>query len=495
MSFRKNRKWKRYLNNPDLRDCWDLSVVKGFMFANSMERILLFILAILLLSKILVLTSGCAQIMAPTGGTRDSLPPELVSANPELNTTNFKGNRITLDFNEYIQLINTRENLLVTPTPKIDPYVDYKLRSIIIKLKDTLEPNTTYAINLGNAVADLNESNPYKNFTYVFSTGPVIDSAKFSGKVELAETGKADSTLIVMLYKDLDDSAVIKQKPRYISKLDSAGNFRFRNLAPGTYHVFALKDGDGSKTYNSKSELFAFADSAINVKDSTSPVTMFAYGEEREPPVKKLTPAADKKLKFSAKVPTEKQDILTDLVLEFNNPLKNFDSSKILLSDTLNNVFKTAIVTIDTPANKIVHIKYKWQENSDYELIIPQILSTDSSTALSKPDTIRFETKKESEYGSIKLTFKNFDKSKNPVLQFVTNNAVVDSVSLTSNQWSAKLFRPAEYELRILFDDNKDGTWTPGNYILRKQPEKVFTINKKINIKANWDNETDIELP
>src|ERR1700733_14182225 len=165
------------------------------MFADSMKRILFFFLAILTISKVLVLTSGCAQIISPTGGSRDTIPPVLITARPALNTTNFKGNRIILTFDEYILLDQVRDNLLVSPTPKQDPYVDYKLKTVTIKIRDTLQPNTTYRIDLGNAIRDNNENNILKHFAYVFSTGSFIDSLTFSGKVQVAETGKADSTL------------------------------------------------------------------------------------------------------------------------------------------------------------------------------------------------------------------------------------------------------------------------------------------------------------
>lgn len=153
-----------------------------------MKRILYLILLIIIILKVTVLISGCAQIIAPTGGPRDSLPPKLISANPALNATNFTGNRIILNFDEYVQIQDLQQNLLVSPTPKNTPYIDYKLRTVTIKLRDTLEPNTTYTINLGNSIRDLNEGNQIKDFRYVFSTGSTIDSLQFSGKVQVAET-------------------------------------------------------------------------------------------------------------------------------------------------------------------------------------------------------------------------------------------------------------------------------------------------------------------
>ncbi|HNH22545.1 MAG TPA: Ig-like domain-containing protein, partial [Ferruginibacter sp.] len=223
-----------------------------------------------------VFTTGCAQIGMPTGGPKDTLAPRLTSASPAINSVNVTGNKVTLSFNEYIELKDPQTNVLISPFPKKQPQIDYKLRTVTVKLKDTLMPNTTYSINFGNAIVDVNEGNAYKNFTYVFSTGNSIDSLMLDGKVLIAETGKADSTLIAMLYRNADDSSVQKRKPDYITRLSGDGSFSFLNLPAGTYKVYALKDGDGAKTYNSKKEIFAFANEDIIVSATNNPVMLYA---------------------------------------------------------------------------------------------------------------------------------------------------------------------------------------------------------------------------
>src|SRR5690606_16958881 len=191
--------------------------------ANIMKYKLLSALAII--TYYLIASSGCANIIPPSGGPRDSLPPVLMTAVPKDSMYHFKGNRITFTFDEYVELQNVQENIVVSPTPKITPIFESKLRTVTVRLKDTLEENTTYAIDFGNSLRDINEGNAFKNFTYVFTTGDSLDQHTFSGKVILAETGKADSTLIAMLHRSGEDSAVAKERPRYYTKLDSSGRF------------------------------------------------------------------------------------------------------------------------------------------------------------------------------------------------------------------------------------------------------------------------------
>ena len=189
---------------------------------------------ILFVSITVVSGPGCANIIPPEGGLRDSLPPVLTKSTPRDSTINFEGNKVTLSFDEYIQIDNFQQNVLVSPVAKTPPTYNLKLNTLSVRLRDTLEPNTTYSINFGNSIKDVNEGNVMKNFTYVFSTGPTIDNLTFSGNVIMAETGKTDSTLIVILHKSGTDSAVMKERPRYMAKLNGKGAFAFRNLPAGT---------------------------------------------------------------------------------------------------------------------------------------------------------------------------------------------------------------------------------------------------------------------
>ncbi len=445
--------------------------------------------------------TGCAQIGMPTGGLKDSLAPVLVTAVPSLNKTNFIGNKIVFTFNEYIDVQDAQNNVLVSPFPKNNPQISFKLKTVSVKIKDTLQPNTTYAINFGNAIRDNNEGNPYKNFTYVFSTGNTIDSLKLSGKVMLAESGKADSTLVALLYRNAPDSAVEKRKPDYLAKLDKDGNFTFTNLSQGNYKIYALKDGDGGKTYNSKIEQFAFNDSEVLVTDSTAPITLYAYAEEKDS--KKSTPTqgsaatktgAEKKLKYTTSLIGFSQSLLTPLSISFTRPLKNFDDKRIYLTDSNYKKIDGVILSMDS-TKKIISLDAKWREEFDYRLIIDTNAVKDTlGSQLAKTDTIRFKSKKESDYGNLLIRFTNFVQAKHPVLQFYKGEELNKAVPITGAAWNDKRFEPGEYELRILYDANNNGKWDPGNYKEKRQPEKAVTLEKKITIKANWDNEKEVEL-
>ena len=457
-------------------------------------RFLYFLIIACTLYGLAVYNAGCAQIGAPTGGPRDTIPPSLVSASPKINSVNVTGNRITLTFNEYIEVKEAQTNVLISPFPRRQPQVDYKLKTVTVKLRDTLLPNTTYSINFGKAIVDNNEGNPYKDFTYVFSTGSTIDSLMLDGKVLIAETGKADSTLVVLLYRNADDSTVQKRKPDYLARLSGDGSFSFLNLPAGKFRVYALKDGDGGKTYNSKKELFAFADTDVMVGDSTPPVLLYASALEKEKQAAGSSkPPVEKKLRFSLPPIFQSQDLLTPFEISFNKPLKKFDTTKLHLVDTSFKL-QSAGWRIDSSRTKVTML-VNWQPEFPYQLVMDTTAFSDSAdNRLTKQDTIRFVTKKPEDYGNVVLRFSNLNLAKNPVLQFVQGEEVKLSFPVKSNQWSNKMMYPGEYEVRILYDSNQNGRWDHGDYSKKLQPEKVTALPQKLSVRANWDNERDIKL-
>jgi uncharacterized protein (DUF2141 family) len=457
---------------------------------------------------VIFLNTNCANIVAPTGGPRDSLPPVLVEVKPGDSTLNFKTSKITFTFNEYVEVKDIQQNIIVSPIPKRNPEIDYKLRTVTVRIKDTLEENTTYSINFGKAIRDVNEGNPCKNFTYLFSTGNSIDDNSLTGRVELAETGKADSTLVVILHTKLFDSALVNERPRYFTRLDSTGFFRFNNIAAGTYAIYALQDESGMFRYQSKEQLFAFADKPVIVNaDTVNRINLYAYKEKEEEkkpvtggislkPKSKKEDDKDKRLLFETSLGGgNTQDLLDSFSIKFASPLKIFDSSKFRFT---NNKFENinGYSFSKDSLNKTFTIKYNWLAGTAYNIILEKGAAEDSTgKSILRTDTIEIKVKKENEYGSVRLRVNNIDLTKNPVLQLMQGSDVKFSYAFTRNEFYTKLFKPGEYDIRILFDENKNGIWDSGQFFNKHlQPEKVKSINTKLKVKPNWDNEQTINL-
>lgn len=220
------------------------------------------------------LFTKCASTMTPTGGPKDTIPPVIVYMNPNNFTTEIDTlhpPKIYIEFDEYVQIKDQQKELFTSPAMKKKPSVVRRGRGIVVTIKDTLKPNTTYAINFGSSIQDNNESNPLHAMRYVFSTGKEIDSMYMSGYT--ADSYEADSVGKSFIFffpadsveKPTEwDSTMFKYKPSVIARAEKNGIFIAQNLKPIDYRVYAFEDTNGNMEYEPSVDQIGFLDSVCN---------------------------------------------------------------------------------------------------------------------------------------------------------------------------------------------------------------------------------------
>lgn len=209
------------------------------------------------------LLGSCARMGQPDGGWYDETPPRILGAAPADKGTNVKNQKISIFFDEFIQIENATEKVVVSPPQLETPEIVASGKRIRIELLDSLKPNTTYTIDFSDAITDNNEDNPLGNYTYSFSTGDAIDTLEVSGKVLQAKDLEPVKGILVGLYSDLSDTAFTTKPMLRVSRTDGSGRFVIKGVAPGTYRVYALQDADGNYLFNQKSEMLAFSQEKI----------------------------------------------------------------------------------------------------------------------------------------------------------------------------------------------------------------------------------------
>ena len=206
---------------------------------------------------------GCAnKAQGPTGGPKDSIPPSVVRSVPSNGELNFKKKQILIDFDENVSIEKAAENVLISPPQVKPPEVTAIGKRVTVNLQDDLKDSTTYTINFGSAIVDLNEKNPLKNFSFSFSTGNQIDTLQVKGTVINAEDLNPVSGVTVGVYKNLSDTVFTKQPFLRIGKSDDAGKFSVENLKKDTFKIYALGDANRDYFYQ-PGEGLAFTDSLI----------------------------------------------------------------------------------------------------------------------------------------------------------------------------------------------------------------------------------------
>ncbi|HPZ25514.1 MAG TPA: Ig-like domain-containing domain, partial [Kaistella sp.] len=243
--------------------------------------VFLFILNLILFS--------CARVGSPVGGDKDTIPPQVVGSNIDTSKVNVPRNigELRIDFDEYITLKEINKNLIISPPikkmKKILPS-GMANKYLLIKWDDTLQANTTYSFNFGNAIVDNNEGNALKYYNFAFSTGDKIDDLYISGEVKSLiankETKTEEKNLVVGLYQ-VKDTMNYRQKPYYITKADPDGYFELNYLSPGKYRILAFEDTNANSVFDAGKENVGFLKDEIVLDQSISGLKINLYPSKK----------------------------------------------------------------------------------------------------------------------------------------------------------------------------------------------------------------------
>lgn len=217
---------------------------------------------LLFIATCAVFVAACASIGRPEGGPRDEEPPVFVKSNPQVGALNFSGNKLTIEFNENVQVKDVMDKVVVSPAQKAMPSISAQAKKVTVELRDTMLPNTTYTIDFADAISDLNESNPLDGFAVDFSTGDHIDTLRISGMLFEARNLEPAQGMLVGVYSNLSDTAITTLPLERITKTNQLGQFTIRNLKPGSYRIYALNDVNRDLHWD-RSEDIAFYDTII----------------------------------------------------------------------------------------------------------------------------------------------------------------------------------------------------------------------------------------
>ena len=235
------------------------------------------------------LLTACAQIVTPTGGPRDVTPPKAIKSVPPNNSIRFlTGTQIKITFDEYMEINNAGEKVMISPPLKSAPTYKVSGKSLIIEFNDTLKPDATYSLFFDNCIRDITENNPIPSFEYNFSTGNAIDSGIIKGTVIDAFTLKPEKQVYVLLYRQDNDTLPMTQKPYYLTKTNDLGVFAYTHISEGKYKLFALNDKNNNLLFDQFSERVGFSPSMVETgKSDDIEIKMFSQADTAQQILKK----------------------------------------------------------------------------------------------------------------------------------------------------------------------------------------------------------------
>ncbi|MGC8803355.1 MAG: Ig-like domain-containing domain [Bacteroidales bacterium] len=448
-------------------------------------------LAILLFLAIILYR--CAKIGTISGGPKDTAPPKMIGSNPALYAKNFNGQRIRIDFDEYIVLKDLDKEFNVSPPMRKQPKIWVKDKSVIIQYNDSLHANTTYTFSFGNSIVDNNEGNVLENFEFVVSTGDTIDSLGIFGTVVDAYRMKPPTEkTLVALYDNLADSAPLKMRPRYTARVSKDGFYHIHHVKAGKYRLFAFGDKNYNYQYDPYNETFAFIDSVIELtpqniarhatlwlmdtlpkSDTTHHVVMDSTR------LKNLKNALHADLRLFTEINSQQY------IRGYYRPLRELLTLKFALPIAIDSVQIQPIY---------LHHPHSWYKTEILQAHSDSILLWLTDTSLSRIDTLRMRVT----YPSMNkqnvdtLMFRYFDseakhKENKMAITFSAANTIAPNQVLSLE---------TQYPIEQYFTDSiqileaQDTLWTPAKFTL--QPDSFST--RKFYLKKLWESEKKYRL-
>lgn len=180
-------------------------------------------------------------------------------------------------------------------------------------------------------------------------------------------------------------------------------------------------------------------------------------------------------------------DLNQAITLSANRPLVKLDTQQIqLVEDSISVNFKLFNTSTTT---KNFNLFYPFKEKTDYTLLIPANTMTDIYGLHNDTIIHSFKTKSTEDYGVIYLSLSpNFEEEY--ILQLYKDKKLISQkTKVGALKLTYDYLLPGAYKLKLIVDANKNGKWDTGNYLNKKQPERVILYQKEITIRANWDNE------
>lgn len=189
-------------------------------------------------------------------------------------------------------------------------------------------------------------------------------------------------------------------------------------------------------------------------------------------------------------------EIYNPISIEFEEPVHNFDSTKIKLQHEVDSLFIPINyrLTSDSLNNRKYKIEYKWEPGERYKLLIDSAAFESYYGIHNNKVDQTFEVKKLEQYGNLLFVIDGLPTGKTAYVELLNDqDKPFRKARVKNNEALFMDLNPGKLYARLFIDENKDGEWTTGNFEKDRQPETVFYNPKLYEIRAftnheeSWD--------
>lgn len=139
-----------------------------------------------------------------------------------------------------------------------------------------------------------------------------------------------------------------------------------------------------------------------------------------------------------------------------------------------------------------IYVLAKLLPETTYQLKIDSAACRDIYGACNDSIKQNIKLKSKNDYSSLVVKMTHFDARARIQLLNEKEEVLREAVALPDGV-KFDYLAPKTFFLRLYIDENGDGKWTTGDWLLKRQPEPIYYYPKKLKLRANWDFEESFD--
>lgn len=193
---------------------------------------------------------------------------------------------------------------------------------------------------------------------------------------------------------------------------------------------------------------------------------------------------------------SNKVDRIKHIELSSDYPIASVDKNKVLImEDSVSR--RNFQLQQDSVNREMYHIRFNWRPNRNYELVLQEGAILGPFDEKNKEYKSQFTLNETENYGDINLTFTGLNEGTNYIVELIdeSKEKLFDRKTLPNNRiLSYKQFPGGKYSIRLIEDSNNNGKWDSGDVYTKRQPERIWYLDRTFTIRANWEQNETIEV-
>lgn len=178
-----------------------------------------------------------------------------------------------------------------------------------------------------------------------------------------------------------------------------------------------------------------------------------------------------------------------------NTPLTTIDSTKFSMMNQ-DSLAIDYTIHLDTLENKI-DIDFTVEPNQSYQMDLLPGAITDFFGQSNDTIAYYMSTQSYADLGNLSFNIEVSETAYPLIVQLTNEQGELkrEIIATELNTFEFNNLEPTTYLMRVIFDANANGKWDSGNYLKKRQPERVSYYPDVIEVRANWEKVETFTIP